>query len=301
MCVNIVVAMMGAKRQCPAQCRTSNGRHARAAETIVGDKSVVVALGGVGRRGDADGLAAEGDGVLLDGLHAHPAVDKVEGRDGEAVDDDGEDDEEVDCGREGAQQVVVLLVRLAQLGDEVARVLDVEDGADADGAEVAHEEGVLPAGDDAGHGLVGEEDGGDAAEQEDHEAEGEEAADGDAGAVGVVEVGPRYHGADVHEAAEVEEHVDAAVDLVVAPLELLGELAVPVEGAAGRGAGQEVVGADGAAGAHEEEADGGGEQHVGLVVDPFPAIAISQHKYFSLQIFILGYGRVPPFLFLLTS
>ena len=184
--------------------------------------------------------------------------------------DNGEDDEEVDDAGQGADHVVVLSVGLARVGDKVAGVLDVEDGADADGAKVAHKQGVLPVVNDVGGELVAEADGGDAAEGKDHEAEGEEAADGDAGARGVVELAPGDDGANVHEAAKVEQHVDARVDLVVAALRLLEELAVPVEGAAGDGAGENVVGADGAAGAHDEKAEGGGEEHVRLGVDPAP-------------------------------
>jgi hypothetical protein len=77
-----------------------------------------------------------------------------------------------------------------------------------------------------------------------------------------VEGGPGDDGADVHEAAEVEEDVEAAVDLVVAALGLGEELAVPVQADSGDGAGEEVICAEAAAGAEDEEADGDGEEDV---------------------------------------
>lgn len=122
-------------------------------------------------------------------------------------------------------------------GEEVARVLDVEDCADADGPEVAHEEGFLPRLDRVGHDFVHEHHGGDAAEEQDEEAQGKQASVGDACDVGLVEFVPGEDGADVHEAAEVEEHVDAAVDFVVALECFLEVAAVPVQGRAGTEAG----------------------------------------------------------------
>lgn len=112
---------------------------AGATETIVGDESVGVAGLGVGRGGHHDGLSADGDGVVLDWLDAHALEDDVERGDRETVADDGEDNEEIDGSREGPDQVVELRIGLACLGDDVADVLDVEYGTDADGAKVAHE------------------------------------------------------------------------------------------------------------------------------------------------------------------
>lgn len=83
-----------------------------------------------------------------------------------------------------------------------------------------------------------------------------------------MELGPRNHRADVHEAAEIEQHVDARVHFVVAALRLLEKLAAPVEGAAGDGTGEEVVGAEAACCTKEEETEGDGEEDVGFAVDP---------------------------------
>lgn len=46
----------------------------RPSEAVVCDEGLVVARDGVGRRGHAERLAADGDGVLLDGLDAHAPV-----------------------------------------------------------------------------------------------------------------------------------------------------------------------------------------------------------------------------------
>lgn len=88
-------------------------------------------------------------------------------------------------------------------------MLGVEDGADADGAKVAHEQGLLPVLDDMRHKLVRHEDGGDAPEEQHQDTQGDETAVGQPRRLGLVELGPGDDGADVHEAAKVEEHVDA--------------------------------------------------------------------------------------------
>lgn len=63
----------------------------------------------------------------------------------------------------------------------------------------------------------------------------------------LVEFIPRKDGADVHKPAEVEEYVDARVDLLVTGF-CFGEVAaIPVECVAGEEAGEEAVGADAAA------------------------------------------------------
>ena len=126
-------------------------------------------------------------------------------------------------------------------------------GGRTDGAEVAHEEGFLPVLDAAGHDLVGHEDGGDAAEGKDEEPEDEQAADGDAGDFGHLELRPGDDGADVHEAAKVEDDVEAAVHFVVPFLRFLEVHAVPVECVTGDEAGQEVVSAKGSANTDGEE------------------------------------------------
>ena len=197
----------------------------------------------IGRQRLCDAASAlDGRGEFDDGQDAQPAVDEVQQGDAEAVDDDAEEHEEVDDGAHGAQQVL-LLVRLGggERGEEVARVLDVEDGADADGAEVAHEQRFLPGRDGAGHEFVRAQHGGDAAEEGHQQAQREQPADGDSCGVRGVEVAPGEDRADVHEAAEVEQHVDAAVDFVVARERLPQERAVPVQSSAGAEAGEEVV------------------------------------------------------------
>lgn len=85
-----------------------------------------------------------------------------------------------------------------------------------------------------------------------------------------MELGPWHDGPDVHEAAKVEQHIDARVDFVVSLLCLPEVFAVPVQSIASDEAGQKVVSANGATGTDDEEAQGGGEQDVGLVVDPLP-------------------------------
>lgn len=134
-------------------------------------------------------------------------------------------------------------------------MLEVVDGADADGAEVAHEDGVAPVGYDGGHEAVAGEQGGDAAEDEHEQAEGQEARAGDAGAAaaGRRERGPRHRHADVGEAREVQQHVDARVEVVVPPLRLGQKLPVPVERAPGHEARQQVARAQRAASAEDEE------------------------------------------------
>ena len=95
-----------------------------------------LALGvGVRVRGRGVGVGAQTDlgGLLLDdGGDALVAVEGVEGGDGQPVEDDGEEDEPVDDGDHGRDEVFFFVGHgFAGLGEEVARVLDVEDGADA--------------------------------------------------------------------------------------------------------------------------------------------------------------------------
>ena len=132
-------------------------------------------------------------------------------------------------------------------------VLDVENRAYANRAEIAHEESLLPVPDDFGHELVDGEDGGDTTEDEDEDAKSDEAGVGDAGYVGLVELAPGDDAANVHEAAKVEEHVDARVDFVVTVFSLAEVFAVPVHGVAGDETGEEIVGAEHAADADQPE------------------------------------------------
>lgn len=61
----------------------------------------------------------------------------------------------------------------------------------------------------------------------------------------------------------------------MAALGLLEVIAVPVKGRAGGETGEKVAYTDAAAGAEDEEADGGGEEEVTLVVDPLPVTGVS--------------------------
>lgn len=135
----------------------------------------------------------------------------------------------------------------------MAGVFKVEDSTGADGAEVAHEQRLFDVAAHVGHRFVEHQDGGNPTEEQHQEAEPEEAWVCDARDLGLVELVPRDDGADVHEAAEVEQHIDARVDLVVPLLRLLEELAVPVQPVAGHEAGEQVVGAEGAASADKEQ------------------------------------------------
>ena len=64
---------------------------------------------------------------------------------------------------------------------------------------------------------------------------------------------PRHDDTDVHEPKKVEKDIDASVDLIVALDSLLKILAVPVQGDAGHEAGQEIIGANGAACSDDKE------------------------------------------------
>lgn len=122
-----------------------------------------------------------------------------------------------------------------------------------DGPEVPHKQRLFDVLAHVRHEPVRHQDGRDAAEDHDEEAEPEQAAVRDARDVGLVELAPREDGPDVHEAAEVEQHVDARVDLVVARFGFVEVAAVPVQRVAGEEAGEQVVRAEGAAGADGEE------------------------------------------------
>lgn len=109
------------------------------AEAVVGDK--VLGLGavdaGVGGRGHGGRLAAELHGVVGDGLDSRRAVGKVQRRDGQPVHHDGEEHQKVYRRHQRLDQVVAdHVARGADVREEVLRVLDVEDGADSDGAEL---------------------------------------------------------------------------------------------------------------------------------------------------------------------
>jgi len=91
-------------------------------------------------------------------------------------------------------------------------------------AEVSHKQSLLPILDNLGHELVYDEDGRYASKDEDEDAEPYEATNSDASDIWLVESLPWHNGSDIHEATEVQEDVDTAVDLVVALFSFLEEL-----------------------------------------------------------------------------
>lgn len=121
------------------------------------------------------------------------------------------------------------------------------------GSKVAHEQGLLPVLHAAWHGPVCHEYGGDASEDDDHEAQSKEPAQGDTSCIRHVEISPGEDCADVHEAAEIEKDIERAVDFVMAFVCLLEILATPVKSVASHEACEEVVGTDCTANTNGEE------------------------------------------------
>ena len=240
-----------------------------ATETVVGNEGIGIASNGVGGCGNTHGDTAHLDGIVLDGLLAGVVIDDVESRNGKTVDNDREENEPVDGRTHSANKVGLLRITLTIMREQVTSVLNVENSASTDRTEVSHEDSLLPAGANVGHELVEGQDGRKTTEDEDEETKTEKAREGDAGTGGVVEALPGKDGTDVHEAAEVEDDVHARVDFVVTGFGLAEIVAVPVKGATGDEAGEEIVGSDGTAAADEEEAECHGEQNVGLVVNKF--------------------------------
>jgi hypothetical protein len=91
-----------------------------------------------------------------------------------------------------------------------------------------------------------------AAEEKYQNAKEQQPGPCNAACVWLVEVVPGDHGADVHETAEVEKHVYAWVDFVVAGFGLGEKASVPVQGDSGGKASEEVIRADAAASADNE-------------------------------------------------
>lgn len=116
-----------------------------------------------------------------------------------------------------------------------------------DRTKVAHEEGLLPVFDAARHYLVCHEDGRDASEGQNEEAENEEAAHSDASDFRHLELLPRDDCADVHEAAEVKYDVETTVDFVMSLLCFFQKYSIPVERISSNETSQEVIGAQHAA------------------------------------------------------
>lgn len=118
-------------RMPPVQLR-SDARHGPR-EAVVHDDRLALGIGvRVSWESIVIGQDADLSRILLDdGLNALPAVEGVEGGDGQAVEDNGEEDEPVDDWTHRGSHVVFLVGDgCALLGEEVASVLDVEDGTD---------------------------------------------------------------------------------------------------------------------------------------------------------------------------
>lgn len=190
-------------------------------ESVEGDEGVSVAFDSVCGWRNTDGAAAKLDGVLLDRLDAHVAVDGAEDGNREAVDDDGKQRQPVDDRTHSAEHVNDLVIAnrfcFRQLGEKMAGVLDVESSTNTDWTKIAHKEGLLPIFDGVRHQLVGHQNCGDPTEQEDKSAQAEEPTGADPGNIRV-ELAPWDDGAKVHEATEVEQNVDTGVDLIVSLL-----------------------------------------------------------------------------------
>ncbi|KAI3492093.1 hypothetical protein L1887_43382 [Cichorium endivia] len=134
--------------------------------------------------------------------------------DGEAVHEDGAEDEEVDDG--------------------------LDDGANAHGTKVAAEDG-LAEGLDVWDELPESKDDGDALCEEHADGEDDEAPDGEADGA-VDKIVPGDEGANVDEGGDVEEQIDDVGEVGV--LGLLCEPTIPGEGGAARKRGEQVVGAE---------------------------------------------------------
>lgn len=186
------------------------------------------------------------------------------------MDDDGKDDKEIDARAYRAGEVVEFPVALPNVRNEVATVLDIEHRADTDRTKITHEQCLFPVADHSGHELIREQDTRDAAQEKDHEAHGEEPADGNPSALGIMEFGPRDDGADVHEPTKVEKNVDAGVDFIVASLGFHEILPIPVERVSSHCAGKKVVGSDGAACSEDEKTKSSRKENVRLAINPPP-------------------------------
>lgn len=89
------------------------------------------------------------------------------------------------------------------------------------GAKVSHEQCLLPVLDDLGHELINHENGRNPSEQEDEDTEPNEATNGNACDIWLVKSLPWHDRSDVHEATEVQEDINTAVDFVMALFGLL--------------------------------------------------------------------------------
>lgn len=168
---------------------------------------IVTDLGVDGGR-DADRLALEKHGIVLDWLDTVPAINCVQGGDGKTVNDDGKEDEEIHRWPDSPQQITHLFIGVGEFRIKMPGVFDVKGSSDSNGAKVSHKQGLLPVLDDVRHELVHDKNSRDAAEGKDEEPEGDKAGNCDAGRVWLMELAPWDHGAEVHEASKVEEDIN---------------------------------------------------------------------------------------------
>ena len=135
----------------------------------------------------------------------------------------------------------------------MAGVLHVEDSTYADRSEVTHEQCLLPILTDLGHKLVHHKDCRNTSEGQNHESKDEEPHQGNSGDVWHLELLPGQYGTDIHEAAEVQNYVDAAVDFIMSFFGFLEIGAVPIEEIPGDKAGEQVISTEEAAYADRKE------------------------------------------------
>lgn len=168
------------------------------------------------------------DGVLGDGPKTPLLVDHHEDWDRDAVDGNREEDKPHVYRANSSHEDGLFLVAFTNRWEQVyADVLKVEDGADADGAEVAHKKGIFPVLGDARHNLVQEHDGRNPVQCKNHEPQADETRVRDASELRLVELVPGHDGSDVYECPDVKEEVRSRVKLVVLSLRLFEVFAVP--------------------------------------------------------------------------
>jgi hypothetical protein len=95
------------------------------------DRVALLVETGVGRQRFGDGEHADLCGLrLFDGGDLLVAIEGVKSGDGQAVNDDGEEDEEIYNGNHGSDEVLFFRGGgFTGLGEQVPGVLDVEDGS----------------------------------------------------------------------------------------------------------------------------------------------------------------------------
>lgn len=191
------------------------------------------------------------------------------------MNDDGEQDQPVDDWASEGKKVRFFLVCVLGMREEMTHVLTVKHSSHTDGSKIPHEESLFPVLAHLRHQLVHGKNGWDSSKGENHEAEGKESADCQAGAIGIVEFAPRNSSSDKHKSTKVEEDVETVVDFVVSRIRLGEEVSIPIEGVASDEAGNQIVGANRSTGTEDEETDGDREQQVGLLIDPRPVTLLA--------------------------